>query len=146
MNLATAEHEEPLTLSTALAALRAATGYPWTNRRLLSTVIHRQIAVHTLEREGEEHSRSLVELRAAEAEALLLAFGRNGRFIERGQVTLQDRYGPLTPSSLPPMANIRLTSSALKAVQEAWELGASRTATPYDLPSWMTKHFLAGGR
>ena len=146
MNPGIAEHQEPVTLSTAIAALRSATGYPWTTRRLLSTVIHRQIAVHALGRDGEEPLARLVELRGAEAEALLLAFGRNGRFIENRYVTLHDRHGTLTPSSLPRLADVRLTPSALKDVQRVWELGATRAATPYDLPSWMTKHFLAGGQ
>ena len=143
MNLVSEKSEVPLTLAAAVEALRAVTGYPWTNRRLLLTLVHRQIPV---QRTVGDSPLGLVELRAAEVEALLFAFGRNGRFIKGGNVTLQDRHGELTPSSLPSIAHIRITSSAVEDVQRVWDLGAKSAATAYDLPSWMTKHFLARGK
>ena len=145
MNLVSEENKDPLTLAAAIEGLRAATGYPWTNRRLISTVVHRQIPIYALEQAVGEPSLELVELRAAEVQSLLFSYGRNARFIKNGNVMLQDRLGALKPSTLPPMAHIRITWSALKDVQRVWDLGVKGAANAYDLPSWMTKHFLAAG-
>lgn len=142
MECVSVESEAPMTLASAVEALRDATGFPWTTRRLLLTVVHRQINLQAVGSNGQAPEK-LVELRAAEAEALLLGFGRNGRFLERWQVTFRDGDGAFTPSGLPRLADVRISATALEDLQRVWALGAKGVATVHDLPPWMHKHFLS---